>query len=404
MSIPRLSSSHQLAQRLDTLLGTKLAQQLASSTRATTQDFILQSPRAELGPDPQAAHRQLEPLSQAPQRGARSPLAPQTQQAGAQQTRNLAGLAGLSGTASAPISLGSTAQLLVQLLRGFPSPAPALSQSQPLLPGAPSPQTSAGAQAAPLTQRPVPGVLTFSSPVAAALFQGLKDAVGHSGLFYESHLAQYASGRYPRVQLQMEPQAQLPPDAALKAAASPEAQALRGASAETAASVSTQTADARPAQTAPAHGALPLPPETSLLVRQQLETLAMNALQWRGEAWPQADMHWFISDDGRQGSQAQDMDGDAERWSSQLTLSLPKLGDIHARLRISGQSLSIQLAAPQSETALKAHAGMLRQQLHATGLTLSQLDIAPEFAASAQQAVHPAAPAHDSQTEAQSHD
>ena len=382
MNIPRVSSSQLLAQRLDTLLGTKLAQQLASSTRPTTQEFIPQAARTPpLESSPQAPERPPAPL---PEHTARQ--APSQQARQAPLNLNLArGLptlqaADLPGTPSAPISLGNTAQLLVQLLRHFPSPLPAVSQPQPLLPASPQapgqalnplPGQTPGAPAAPLPA--VPGILQFSSPVAAHLFQSLSHAIRQSGLFYESHLAQFAAGRYPRASLQTEPQARLAADGnALPEERQADAARVSRAEADLQNSASAQT---RAAQAPQQQGLLP--PDAALTVRQQLETLALQTVHWRGEAWPQAEMQWTISRDGRQ----EDAQGEqqAQQWSSQLTLTLPRLGQIHVRLHLAGEAISIRMAAPQADATLNAQAQTLRQQMRAAGLTLRQLDIAAAF-------------------------
>lgn len=379
MSIQRISTNHALAQRLDTLLGTKLAQQLATSTRPTTQDFIPQAARAlPLEGSPHAPERPPGPPPETPQQAARQPLSQQARTAPSTTdlTRGPAKLqlADLPGTPSAPISLGGTAQLLVQLLRQFPSPLPPLTQAQALLPSPPPAQTTPNA---PLSTQALPGLLSFSSPVAAALFQSLTQAVGQSGLFYESHLAQYAAGRYSRAQLSMEPQARQPGSLAPEPAPANDSSAERTARAtrtdtELSSPSASTASESRSANAGPMQN---LSTDAALLVRQQLETLALQALHWRGEAWPQTDMKWDVSRDGAQ----QENDEAAQQWSSQLTLTLPKLGEIQVRLHLAGQALSIQLAAPESEETLNAQAPALRQQLLATGLSLQQLRISPAF-------------------------
>lgn len=385
MSIQRITTSHTLAQRLDTLLGTKLAQQLATSTRPTTQDFIPQTPRA-LPPEsaPQSPQRPLGPPAQTPEHEARQALSQHTRQASGSVSlaRGLPGLQAtdLPGTPSAPISLGGTAQLLVQLLRHYPCPLPAISQPQALLPSPPA-QPAVNAQP---SAPPIPGILSFSSPVAATLFQALEHAVSRSGLFYESHLSQYAAGRYPRAPLSMEPQARLATDASAESApanAPPSSSSARAPHvAQEGTPPGTNPTESRPAHST--HAQNTLPADAALLVRQQLEALAMQTIQWRGEAWPQAAMHWSLSRDAQH--QETETDEVAQQWSSQLTLQLPRLGDIHVRLHLKGQSLSIQLAAPQAEDRLNAQAHALRQQLLATGLTLQQLLISPTFEALAE--------------------
>ena len=375
MSISRLTSSHLLAQRLDTLLGTKLAQQLVSSTRPTTQDFIPQTPKAQAVESPaHSPERPPGPLPEAPrqQQQQQQPKllgnrpAPAPAPGSTERPLSLQPNADLPGTASAPISLGNVAQTLVQLLRQYPSPLPALTQPQALLPEPAAPRVINNPPAATSL---TPTVLAFSSPMAGNLFQALEQAINRSGLFYESPLAEFSLGRYSRAQILSEPQARL--------------------------------ADTLPAQEGadPAPRIAGIPQEAALTVRQQLETLALHTLQWRGEVWPQATMEWRIARDGRQEDGT--FDEQSHHWSSTLTLRLPKLGEIHARLLVVDGMLNIHLAAPQAQEQLRAHADTLRQQMHACGLHLNQLDIHAEFddehlqPAGSEQATAPLKPHHE---------
>ncbi|WP_232466676.1 flagellar hook-length control protein FliK, partial [Alcaligenes faecalis] len=110
-------------------------------------------------------------------------------------------------------------------------------------------------------------------------------------------------------------------------------------------------------------------PANSLLVRQQLDTLAHQNLQWQGQAWPEADMNWTV-----QRHQAQSED-ETEHWSSTLQLDLPTLGPITLRLNLLNQQLLVHIQADQSADYLDENSLPLRERLQDQGLILSQLQI-----------------------------
>ncbi|MFA5609722.1 MAG: flagellar hook-length control protein FliK, partial [Alcaligenes sp.] len=110
-------------------------------------------------------------------------------------------------------------------------------------------------------------------------------------------------------------------------------------------------------------------PANSLLLRQQLDTLAHQNLQWQGQAWPDADMNWAV-----QRHQAQS-DEETEHWSSTLQLNLPTLGAITLRLNLLNQQLLVHIQADQSADYLDENSLPLRERLQDQGLFLSQLHI-----------------------------
>ncbi|WP_310710415.1 flagellar hook-length control protein FliK, partial [Burkholderia multivorans] len=197
--------------------------------------------------------------------------------------------------------------------------------------------------------------------LAGALRAALAQAVGESGLFYESHLAQWFAGQRPLAALLREPQARIAiaqtsadPDAApdddaldalltprlslpsARAAVQPGAVASGAVASGAAASggarpagsapesmpgaqphpplarAAADAADplheladwrasaARPADAAaPSDAASPTPvhPAAVPIVRQQLDTLATDQFRWTGEAWPGVRVDWTIEPD-----------------------------------------------------------------------------------------------------------
>ncbi|KVN93259.1 flagellar hook-length control protein FliK [Burkholderia ubonensis] len=270
-----------------------------------------------------------------------------------------------------------------------------------------------------------------AAPPVVALRAALAQAVSESGLFYESHLAQWLAGQRPLAALAREPQARLlapadahPPaadsvlddllDARLPlpspapraaaqqtpgqgtpAGAPPRAPAhdflgpdvvhARGAGA---ADARPETADSRwtPARAAladaaspDAQGAAPVTvhPAAVPLVRQQLDVLATDQFRWIGEAWPGARLDWTIEPDDPGGHAARGDDaGDGIAWRTRLTLTLPSLGTVDAELVLNGEQLVARLRANEIGAGrLARHEGALRQRLEASGLQLGGLSI-----------------------------
>ncbi|CAE6686009.1 hypothetical protein R69927_00063 [Paraburkholderia domus] len=268
----------------------------------------------------------------------------------------------------------------------------------------------------------------------AALAAALERTVGDSGLFYESHLAQWLAGQRPPAALASEAQnklvaaaAQLPLDWASDAdqAASPNgtgrpgmgagpngpangapdgnaaarampsiqtAQAARfvagevlasslsdlnGQPAHSMRSAAAQLADDGSSQN-PQSMAAAVHPATVPLVRQQLDLLATGQFRWTGEAWPGAKLDWTIEQDGDEwdrsgGGTASE---DDQPWRTRLTLSLPTLGTVDADLTLTGTRLVARVqASPGGAARLAMQGENFRQRLAAAGIELSGLTI-----------------------------
>ncbi|MEI2418599.1 flagellar hook-length control protein FliK, partial [Orrella sp. JC864] len=225
-----------------------------------------------------------------------------------------------------------------------------------------------------------------SAPGAAVLARALAQAVDASGLFYESHLAGLAFGRRTLAQLRNEPQAGLPAGTPNAQASVPAAARAQAGPAGTPGQAPGLPADApargeaAPPSGGPAAGGTPWPaapaqggvhPEASLLVRQQLEVLANQALAWRGEPWPDAQMHWEIRRETQQPEQPDPQAG----WDTRLVLELPRLGKVQATLRLQGNQLLMRLSAEHSASLLQAESATLRERYAAAGFELVGLAV-----------------------------
>lgn len=269
-------------------------------------------------------------------------------------------------TASAQPALSQTGRLISFLLTGQPAAQPAsLAANQPLLAAPPA----NGAQLAPL----------------------LRQALGQSGLFYESHQADWVLGRRDTASLTSEPQGQAQtrstaPGASQAATgqavhqgvASPKSGAQSGQPA--AADGSERAAQARGAaladEAAPVRTA-PIPDRLIPIVHQQLDALATQQYVWHGQAWPGQAVEWRIEDPERDDGSAEEET--AHGWDSTLRLTLPRLGGVEAQLHLSGKQVALRLRADEADTlvALDAGAAALASALEAVDLRLSGLIVEP---------------------------
>jgi hypothetical protein len=271
-------------------------------------------------------------------------------------------------------------------------------------------------------------IVAASLPVAE-LAAALRQTVAESGLFYESHLAQWLSGQRPVESLAGEPQNHLadtasqlplnlnaddaswsqgrPPAGANQNGAVPGNPAARGApdsphgQSARFTTFDMATHDVFDMQDGPSRGPLhatagnlaganatdlpqqqlaaTLHPATIPLVRQQLDLLATGQFRWTGEAWPGARLDWTIEQEGdewrRSGNGAGAADDDYP-WRTRLTLSLPTLGTVDADLTLTGTRLVARVqASPGGAARLAAQGEGFRRRLAEAGIELSGLSI-----------------------------
>ncbi|CAD6523610.1 flagellar hook-length control protein FliK [Paraburkholderia sabiae] len=294
-------------------------------------------------------------------------------------------------------------------------------------------QNASGANAAQGTNA-ASNIVAAPVPVAE-LAAALQRTVAESGLFYESHLAQWLSGQRPVESLAGEaqnrladaasqPQSDAGQDAddanawtqgrpsgntgaaafaAAVAAARGEPEGPQGPHNQSARFTTFDLAthdiidmpaeNARSSQQAAmTHAAgddpntpqqqsmqASLHPATIPLVRQQLDLLATGQFRWTGEAWPGARLDWTIEQDGdewrRSGNGASSAD-DEYPWRTRLTLSLPSLGTVDADLTLTGTRLVARVqASPGGAARLAAQGETFRQRLAQAGIELSGLSI-----------------------------
>lgn len=268
------------------------------------------------------------------------------------------------------VSLSETARFLGGLLEKVMQPeasqtkAASIAQTAPLLSGAPG------------------KTLDFA--------QGLRGALTQSGLFYESHQAQWVTGQRPLTDLLHEPQGRLSPVAANLA--QPEPGRVSG-SQETTGNASTgfqampNVKPAEPQSTPvlpqnqgdvlsgkPLAATQPTHPDTLPIVRQQLEALDSRQVVWQGQVWPGQTMEWQIEE---RAAREQGSEVVVPEWQTSLRLVLPQLGEIAARLTLVPQGIRLQLDAsdPASARLLAEQRTALRQGMETSGLQLVEMKV-----------------------------
>ena len=241
------------------------------------------------------------------------------------------------------------------------------------------------------------------------LAHALAQALTRSGLFYESHQAEWVLGQRLMDELLQEPQGRLSQLlnrlAVTDTAAEDPGKASAAASdraVSSSAAGSTQTADDVPARldsrlptagtgvstngsgvTSPTtSAALDAPraadavhPAATPQVRSQLDALDMRQLVWQGQLWPGQHLEWTIRDPGEDpGSRPEE----AQPWFTGLRLRLPRLGEVVADLALVGPALRVRLAtsAPQAQTVMSAGRAALADSLAQAGIDLVSFKVA----------------------------
>lgn len=187
-------------------------------------------------------------------------------------------------------------------------------------------------------------LLSAATPQPGQIATALRDAVVFSGLFYESHVSQWAAGSRTLPELMREPQAQ----AANLLLANPETMS-RG-----------ETLNQAAAQ----------------LVTQQLDTLENQRVLWRGELWPGQPLEWEISRDAPDSNHNATPSGEPT-WQSVVRFEMPLLGAVSATIKLVGQHVQMQLRT-ESDAAtamLRSNGSRLAEALDAAGSTLDSLTI-----------------------------
>ncbi|RZA34542.1 MAG: flagellar hook-length control protein FliK [Lysobacteraceae bacterium] len=178
-------------------------------------------------------------------------------------------------------------------------------------------------------------VVAAAGADAAAIAAGLRQALGKSGLFYESHVAEWAQGERALAELNAEPQQQLAKEGVRQS---------------------------------------PFDAATAQFINLQLATQEQAQLAWQGNLWPGQPLQLEVQRDTSPGHEGEEAD---TPWLSRLRLSFPELGELDARLSLSGGRLQVRFAAGSEQSAdlLRRHMGSLAGALEAAGTQLTGFDV-----------------------------
>jgi len=244
---------------------------------------------------------------------------------------------------------------------------PSLGKDTPQAALSPAARAIASALASAYTTPGVPVTINGKAPLSAGgapdtakLSEGLQRALGDSGLFYESHVAEWAEGKRSLQDLQREPQMQR------QTAAQGAAQGQADAIAKTLAGPDLTAAQ---------------------MINQQLHTHEQGKVIWQGEAWPGQPMQWQVERDqrdeggGKEGRrEGRDGEGSDAVWRSGVRFRFPMLGQVAANVTLVGDQVHISVQSGSEDTAatLRAWAGALQQAMDAAGAPLTSLAINAE--------------------------
>ncbi len=161
------------------------------------------------------------------------------------------------------------------------------------------------------------------------LAQDLKHALQASGLFYESHLKNASLGTQSWQSVLQEPQNQ--------------------------------------AQFSPAS-----------MVAQQLQVLEQQRVVWHGEVWPGQSMTWQVVDADHH-TRPHQPEETVNAMQSELSLHLPKLGEIKVQIGLVNGHLQVKMQAQETATLEKMQTAKMHLAMHMVdaGLKLEGLSMRP---------------------------
>jgi flagellar hook-length control protein FliK len=190
------------------------------------------------------------------------------------------------------------------------------------------------------------GLPTMPTPQIAS---ALHDSVAFSGVFYESHITEWANGKRNLSELQREPQAQI----------------VKSLS-----------------NTDPLTRSDAIHTEIGKIVNMQLNALDQKRIYWQGEVWPGQHMEWEIARDHSDQSPRQD-DNETAAWHSVVRFNFERLGTVAASIRLVGDQIHMQIRADNENAtrALRQHGGELADSLATAGSPLDSLSVTQDGAA-----------------------
>jgi hypothetical protein len=162
----------------------------------------------------------------------------------------------------------------------------------------------------------------------------MSEALGNSGLFYESHQAQWLEGTRSTSQLLQEPQNSVTANPSKTV----EISSMQDGNTSTLNQLNMAASTAEKMPIIPEH----LQP----LVQQQINALETRQVVWQGNIWPSQAMQWEINEENSLTPSTENQ----KRWTTQIHLDLPNLGMVSATLCFNSAGLSLKLNADSAAT------------------------------------------------------
>lgn len=254
----------------------------------------------------------------------------------------------------------------------------------------------AGSKVATLQQQ---APLFEEMPEPAQLAQQLATRLTESGLFYESHQAEWVSGDRTLQSLLREPQARLPAEANRSEAQNVPRQPLpdqaRTVSQGSARTISPELARANSetqqvsvradadqpralaeASAQQAKGVAPPEQAVRHLVQQQVQLLENHPLVWQGQAWPGQPLQWQLQLENEKEAARPELDAQ-QVWQTRLDLDLPRLGSIGVSATLRAGQFSLRFEAGSTETValLRSSLSQLADRFELAGLHLATTQV-----------------------------
>ena len=182
-------------------------------------------------------------------------------------------------------------------------------------------------------------------PDTTLLASKLHDALSHSGLFYESHQAQWIAGTRPTTQLLLEPQNQLPKTQLSQNPARPDQ--LQQTATLKGAEINNTPLPNPPAGNDQRSVAPRIPEHLQTLVQQQMNALETHQVVWQGQVWQGQEMRWEVREESPRHTRQGEQEG---QWITQIHLDLPNLGNVSARLSFNGNAINLSFDVSDAQT------------------------------------------------------
>jgi hypothetical protein len=180
---------------------------------------------------------------------------------------------------------------------------------------------------------------------ASMLASLLRESLTFSGVFYESHLAQWVLGEYAFKKLRREPQGKL----STRTKNACDAGSPRNRQPWTddgSGSENLAFSERISSKDGMDEFSSKVASETMPIVREQMQAMHSGMFLWQGEVWPDQYMEWTVGEREPESEQ-----GNGKQWETTLRLKMNWLGTIKATLKLSGEGLRLDIITDSSSAA-----------------------------------------------------